>query len=187
MSVQADFYKFSKRKNSTKQPTGTGTTINVDLKSGTSLLAPTLLLNNSGKPDFNYCSFMGMYYFIKDIVSVRNDLWELYLVVDPLATAKADIIASTQYVSYSSQAGNAWLADVRIPVLKSTTASKNIAALPFINTQGIYILSVVGGDTGVGGCEVFAVNKSTLNSLIQAISNWSLTDVFNSRHRQRNS
>lgn len=177
MSVTASFYKFSKRKNSTKQPTGAGTDFSVDLKSGTSLLRPTLLLSNSSYPDYNYCQFMGMYYFIRDIVSVRNDLWELYLIVDPLATAKADILASTQYVCYSSQSGNSWLADMRIPVLKSTTASKATSALPFINTNGFYVLSVVGGDSGVGGCEVFAVNKSTLNALIQRVSTWSGNDI----------
>ena len=29
-TVNADFYKFAKRKNSTKQPTGTGTTFSID-------------------------------------------------------------------------------------------------------------------------------------------------------------
>ena len=168
MSVSAGFYKFSKRKNSTKQPTGAGTTFNVDLKSGTSLLAPTLLLNNSGKPDYNYCSFMGMYYFVRDIVSVRNDLWEIYLTIDPLATAKSDILSSTQYVCYSSLAGDAWLADTRIPVLKSTVVSKATAAVGIFNTNGFYVLCVVGKT----GCETYCVNKSTLTSLIAEIQNW---------------
>ena len=53
----AEFYKLSKRKNSTKQPISSGTQFSVDLKSGTSFISPTLLLNNSGKPDYNYVSF----------------------------------------------------------------------------------------------------------------------------------
>lgn len=174
MSVQADFYKFSKRKNSTKQPTGSGTTYNVDLKSGTSLLAPTLLLNNSGKPDFNYCSFMGMYYFIKDIVSVRNDLWELYLGVDPLATAKAAILASTQFVSYSSHKTSTWLADTRIPLQQNTITDYATALTGILSTIGTYVLTVVGE----AGCATYYTqNESLLSQLLQNISNWESTGI----------
>lgn len=169
MSVTASFYKFSKRKNSTKQPTGAGTDFSVDLKSGTSLLRPTLLLSNSSQPDYNYCQFMGMYYFIRDTVSVRNDLWELYLIVDPLATAKADIIASTQFVSYSSALGSSWLADTRIPVLKSCRVSSNSALTGILSSIGCYILSVVGKDS----CNTFMVqNENILKSLLSNIQTW---------------
>ena len=57
----AEFYKLSKRKNSTKQPISSGTQFSVDLKSGTSYISPTLLLSYSGKPDFNYVFFDGWY------------------------------------------------------------------------------------------------------------------------------
>lgn len=169
MSVSAEFYKFSKRKNSTKQPTGTGTVYNVDLKSGTSFLSPILLLNNSGKPDFNYCIFGGWYYFVRDIVSVRNDLWEVYCTIDALATAKSAITGSTQFVSYSSQLGSSWLPDTRIPVLKSTTVQNTYASLSgLFNTNGFYVLSFVGKS----GCETVCLNKSVLSVLIDEISNW---------------
>ena len=169
--------KIAKRKNSTLQPTLV-TSFDVLLKSPTSLHTPTFTIN-SASFDYNYLKWGDRYYFVTDVVSRNNSLWEVSAVCDVLATYKADILASTQFICYSSQSGGAWLPDTRIPLLKSTTASKNTAALPFINTTGFYVLSVVGGDTGVGGCEVFAVNKSTLNALIQSISTWSLTDVAN--------
>lgn len=169
MSVTASFYKFSKRKNSTKQPTGAGTDFSVDLKSGTSLLRPTLLLSNSSYPDYNYCQFMGMYYFIRDIVSVRNDLWELYLIVDPLATAKANILASTQYVCYSSQQGNTWLPDTRIPLLKETKTARNTVSMAgLFNTVGFYVMTAVGQN----GCVAYAMDKSTLDSVLASIQDW---------------
>ena len=96
MLPTAEYFKFSKRKNSTKQPTGSGTSYTVNLKSGTSYISPTLLLEISGQPDYNYLEFEGWYYFVTDIISVRNDLWEIVCQVDPLATAKAAILASTQ-------------------------------------------------------------------------------------------
>lgn len=167
--------KIAKRKNSTLQPT-LNTSFDVLLKSPTSLHTPTFTIN-AASFDYNYLKWGDRYYFVTDVVSRNNSLWEVSAVIDVLATFKADILASTQYVTYSSVAGNSWLADTRIPVLKSTIASKSGATLPFIDTNGFYVLSVVGGDTGVGGCEVFAVNKSTLNDLIQRIATWSGDDI----------
>lgn len=175
------FGTFSKRRNSTKQSSGLGDQRTVQLKDGTSIDNPTFIITGNNF-NHNYAYWDGRYYFVDNIVSLHNNLTEVSCVIDVLATYKSEILASTQFVCYSSVSGGAWLADTRIPVLKSTTASKSTAALGFINTAGFYVLSVVGGDTGVGGCEVFAVNKSTLNALIQAVSTWSgddITDIMN--------
>ena len=170
MSVTASFYKFSKRRNSTKQPTGAGTDFSVELKSGTSYISPTFLLNHSGIPDYNYLSFEGNYYFVEDITSVRNDLWEIACDIDPLASYKSQI------VSYSSQAGDTWLADTRLPVLKSTTASKSTASMSSLFTDGgFYVLTAVGRD----GCGVYALDITQIKALISEISNWQ-TDGINS-------
>lgn len=166
MSVTASFYKLSKRKNSTKQPTGTGTVFNVDLKSGTSFLSPTLLLNNSGKPDFNYFSFEGMYYFITDIVSVRQDLWEIYGKVDSLATGKSAILATTAYVMYDT-VSNSEIPDSRLPMETSKSVSVETAACPFVPDGGCYILSITGAHSTTG---VYKVTPSQLAALIDDVT-----------------
>ena len=166
MSVQADFYKLSKRKNSTKQPTGSGTTYNVDLKSGTSYLSPILLLSNSGKPDFNYFTFQGWFYFISDIVSVRNDLWEIYGHVDVLATAKAAILATTAYVLYDS-VSNTEIPDNRLPFKTSKSVMANSAACPFTVDSGCYILSLTGNHNSTG---VYKCSFGELAALIDDLS-----------------
>lgn len=164
----ATFYTIAKRKNSTLQPTD-GTSIDVNLKSGTSLISPTFLLNYSGRPAFNYVSYEARYYFVTDIISVRNDLWEITCEVDALATYKADILASTQYVSYSSTAGDTWLADTRIPVLKSTRVSSNSSLTGILSSIGCYILSVVGKSS----CVTYMIQtESTIQSLLNEIQNW---------------
>lgn len=170
------FGSFSKRRNSTKQPVSLADQKTVTLKESCSQDRPVFICTGNNF-NYNYCMWDSKYYFIDEIISLKNNLIEIHCIMDPLATYKAEILASTQFVSYSSASGNTWLADTRIPVLKSTVSSKNTAGLPFINTAGFYVLSVVGGDTGVGGCEVFAVNKSTLNALVQAVSTWSGDDV----------
>lgn len=169
----------AKRKNSTLQPT-LSQSYDVSLKTPTSLHTPTFTIS-AATFDYNYIKWGDRYYFVTDVVSKNNSLWEVSAVLDVLATYKADIEGSTQFICYSNVAGNAWLADTRIPVLKSATAKKKEGTLPFIDTNGFYVLSVVGGDivsgSGVGGCEIFAVNKSTLNQLIQSVSTWSGDDI----------
>ena len=166
MSVSAEFYKFSKRKNSTKQPTGTGTVYNVDLKSGTSLLAPTLLLSNSGKPDFNYFKFEGMYYFVRDIVSVRNDLWEVYGKVDGMATAKTQILNTKAYVIYDTVA-NTEIPDNRLPMKTTKSVQAQTAACPLTPDSGCYILSLTGSNGSTG---VYKVNAGELGALIDDVA-----------------
>ena len=167
------FYKLSKRKNSTKQPTGTGTSFDVNLKSGTSFISPTLLLNNSGKPDYNYVSFEGSYYFIVDIVSIRQNLWEIYCKIDALATCKAAILASTQYVCYSSLSGGNFLVDTRIPILKSANVSSASSAIGILSSTGHYILSVVGKNSAA----TYQVSLTNLRDIIDSISTWESTGI----------
>ena len=166
----AEFFKLSKRKNSTMQPTGSGTSYTVNLKSGTSYLSPTLLLEISGKPDYNYFTFEGWYYFVTDIISVRNDLWEISGRADGLAITKAEILASTQFVSYSSLSGGTFLADTRIPLLKSATVSKAATTMNFLfNTTGFYVVSAIGKN----GCNTWILDSSKMADLLDKINDWS--------------
>lgn len=77
---------FTKRKNSTLQPTGAGVTVACKLKEGTSLLNPTLLVD-ANVMTATYAQFNGKYWFVSNVVSV-NGLWEISLTMDTLATYK---------------------------------------------------------------------------------------------------
>ena len=82
------FYNNTKRLNSTKAPTTAATSVDCVLKQGTSLINPTLIVNLSSKPTYNYMSFDNRYYWITDIVSTKQDLWEISGRVDVLYTFK---------------------------------------------------------------------------------------------------
>ena len=174
----ATFYTLTKRKNSTLQPTGSGTDYDVNLKSGTSFISPTFLLNYSGQPTFNYAHFEGRYYFVNDITQIRNDLWEISTLVDVLATYKADILASTQFVSYSSSSTSSWLADTRIPLQKNATVSSNTSSMGALFTSGgFYVLSVVGKT----GCDLWACDSTHIARILDRVNNWKddiYDDVF---------
>lgn len=162
----------AKRKNSTLQPTLTAS-YDVLLKSPTSLHTPTFTISAASFP-YNYLKWDDRYYFVTDVVARNNGLWEVSAVVDVLATYKSDILASTQFVSYSSVSGGTWLVDSRMPVMKNVTVSKNTTATGILSHIGCYILSAVGKDA----CVTYMVNSAgTLNSMMQQIDSWSAQDV----------
>lgn len=174
MSLTVYFGKISKRRNSTLQPT-VSVGFDVLLKSDTSIDYPTFLLSGSSF-DYNYAKWSDRYYFVENIKSVRNGQWEVSCTLDPLATYKAEILASTQFVSYSSLSGGTWLPDSRIPILNHPTVSRSSAAASYFGGNGAYIFSYVGDH----GCELVSLTPGMLNSLLGELTNWSdgLDDDF---------
>lgn len=159
--------KIAKRRNSTLQPTLTDS-YDVLLKSPTSLHTPTFTISASSF-DYNYLKWDDRYYFVTDVVSKNNSLWEVSAVCDVLATFKADILASTQFVSYSSVSGGIWLPDTRIPVLKSTDVNSDSSLTGILSTIGCYILTVVGQTA----CITYMINgEGTLSNILNEIANW---------------
>lgn len=160
--------KIAKRRNSTLQPT-LNDTFNVLLKSPTSLHTPTFTIS-AASFDYNYLKWDDRYYFVTDVVSKNNSLWEVSAVCDVLATFKTDILASTQFVSYSSVSGGTWLADTRIPLLKSATVQKKTSTMNFLFTAGgFYVLSVVG----LQGADTWIVDNTQLPQILDRITGWS--------------
>lgn len=135
-------YTFSKRHNSTKQPTG-GTDITVNLKGGSDLLTPTFLLNSAAIPSFNYMKFDSRYYFVTGIKNVRDQLYEVSGKVDVMATWKSAIIASSAYVLYYSHANNE-IADKRLSIKASKSMQSESGTFGFLGTSHCYILTVIG-------------------------------------------
>ena len=143
MALTATFYNFSKRQNSTKVPTGiAGTSFNVVLKNPTSMNAPVFTLN-ADTFGFNYCSFNGAYYFVTDVVSVRNDIWEIHCTKDVLATYRAQILASSAYVMYDT-AANTEIVDSRLAIESTPTVDSAQTEITQLDGDGVYALCVVG-------------------------------------------
>lgn len=163
----------SKRRNSTLQPSLTAS-FDVLLKSPTSLHSPTFTISAASFP-YNYLKWDDRYYFVTDVTSKNNGLWEVSAVCDVLATYKSDILASTQYVCYSDQSGGTWLADTRIPVLKSASVSSNSSAIAALSDTGMYVLSVVGKDSAAS----YQVTLTALKDIISSISNWESNNINN--------
>lgn len=162
----------SKRKNSTLQPS-LSTSFDVLLKTPTSLHTPTFTISTSSF-DYNYLKWDDRYYFVTDVVARNNGLFEVSAVVDVLATFKSDILASTQFVSYSSYKTSDWLADMRIPVQQNTLTKTSTALTGILSTIGTYVLTVVGEN----GCAMYATqNQHDLDQLLADIATWELDGI----------
>ena len=109
------FSGFSKRINSTKQPTG-GTSLNAVLKAPTSVIKPTFKITNFDL-SWNYIQWGNRYFFVDDIIILTNDIAEYVCSIDVLATYKNAIGASSQYVLRSSSAYNGRVMDMKYPTI----------------------------------------------------------------------
>ena len=165
---------FSKRKNSTKQPSSTGTDINVVLKDNTSREHPTFILSGYNW-SMNYIQAFGDYYYVEDIISNTNGTSEVVCSIDPMATAKSEIGATSAFVEYATN-GNTLLADPRIP--KKTydlhTASASVALPWSIMPGGSYRIAI----TGKTGCWIYSMELSDLVDFLTDINTWT-DDLFN--------
>lgn len=161
MSITATFYKFSKRKNSTKVPAIAGTSFNVLLKQPTSLEAPVFRLSVDTF-DYNYCQFNGAYYFVSDITSERNDFWTVTCEKDVLATYRTEILNSSAYILYDN-VGDSEIVDNRLAIKTSRTLAENHVAFPNIDTTiGRYIFSCVGQESSNSWIIPYRMNPSSI-------------------------
>lgn len=148
--MQAEFYKFSKRKNSTAVPTGSGLEVELTLKNGTSILQPTFLLS-ADISEYNYCHFNDRYYWINDITSVRNGLWEVQCRVDVLASWKSEILETSAFVQYSSSDNDQNITDSRNAVkidkhvaYAVATSETGLFSPVWQSQGGIFVLGTMG-------------------------------------------
>ena len=153
---------FEKRKNSTKQPLDASRTTlsNVYLKEGTSLEQPVFIIN-SNDFTYNYAQYNGIYYYIDDIVSLKNNLLELHCSRDLLATYKAKIQATSPYVLYYDHT-NTEIVDSRLSTKTTQVTQSENGAFSNFGKGTCYVLSVVGQDS----VSQYAVSLSDLKGIV---------------------
>lgn len=164
--ANATCYTFSKRSNSTKTPTGTGTVIDVALKGGSDILAPVFVLALNSLPDISYISYGGRMYFVTGIKNVRNDLWEIECQVDVLGTYKSEIQATSAYVLYYTHS-NTQIVDTRLSTKTDITIQSDTEQFSNLGSGDSYLITTVAMEdgSGDGGTSIFACDKSTVDSL----------------------
>lgn len=108
MSVSMTFYSgFIKRENSTKQPSG-GTSYDVVFKDAFSIIGGTVKLQVNFDTAKNYTAakYGNNFYKVVDVVSTTNNIVEITLTLDVLATYKSNIAAYTSMIERSPSDAN---------------------------------------------------------------------------------
>lgn len=174
MSITATFYSFSKKKNSTKRPSG-GTNKNILIKDPSSVLNPTIMLETSNPTAYNYCyiSTFGRYYWIADWTS-DHGFWIANCSVDVLATYSDDILSSYQYVLRSATTRNEFIQDNNYPMDAETDMSieRVSGTFPVFNSAR-YVLAVTNGDSypKINGVQYLCCDQSQLNAICAGVLN----------------
>ena len=112
------------------------------LKDQTSIINPSILVKSAGVPQGNYARIdaFGRYYFITDIVSVRNELWEIKMHVDVLQTYASQIRAGEEMVSRQELNYNNYIQDNQAPL--SSDVKQNIHKFGKAFDTGSYMLVI---------------------------------------------
>ena len=174
MSFPIDAYTISKRRNSTLIPGG-GTTMLASLKEDTSVVNPTFILHENQFPYTELGATIDgvhRYYFVDDVISVANGIYQVRCTCDVLASWKSNITSTPCYILYSTSGYSPQLVDSRIPVNYTATTARNQFSVfdGIYNAAGSYILSCVGeGSTGVNN---YALNPGEFMRLMARITEY---------------
>ena len=138
---------FSKRKNSTKQPTG-GTTKAVVLKEETSLDNPVFIVDEP-TPAWTYVQAFGDYYFVTDIVNLDAHRAEVHCTEDVLATFKSDINGYSCFVERSQSEYDEFLIDPLLSARQYIRDESTTSTPISVFGSGCYIAEVMTKDHGI--------------------------------------
>ena len=161
---------FSKRKNSTKRPTG-GTEVDVKLKDNCSILNPLFECQNvPANVNYIYCADFGRYYYVSGashdgpFVNIDNEC-------DVLATYKTQIGSVNALVEYTSSSTNTDITDPRnrptyvIEETSNSLFSLNQLNQPAFNLPGSYVVGLLTDE----GVQYYSCSDATLKSLLNAL------------------
>lgn len=166
--LSVTLYEFKKRENSTKRPDSSATqrTHNAVLKTPTSLLRPEIsfdfgLKGNPSFYNYAYISDLGnRYYFIRDWTVSEGHIWTAHMEVDALASWKASIGASTQYVTRSAFSSDGSIVDGLYPAKGDVTLrAESTSIWPTVTaiSGGSYVVGIVNNSADAIGAVAYYV------------------------------
>ena len=176
MGFTVKLYTLSKRDNSTKQPTGTGTEFSCVLKSGSGIIRPVLsfdigITTDPSEYNYAYISAFGRYYFIEEWY-FEKALWTATLKVDVLATYKTSIGNSSLYVMRCASENNGNIVDTLYPAKAGCSFNSSTLTNPWWDNIS-YIVGVVSKAGNMGSMAYYGMSASGIQTMCQNL----LSDV----------
>lgn len=123
---------------------------NVSIKDEQSILTPTLLIGNAGLINTNYMWIEDLhrYYFIDEIRSIRNGLWEVKGRVDVLMTYQEYILNLTCVIERQEGYANYYLNDTEFKVYQNQRVQTKRFPAGFTKNLELLLLVAGGGVNG---------------------------------------
>lgn len=119
MSLTVKLHHNSSPDNKIGKQLDAGLSMNCVLKEESSILKPTIIIEAATAPityNYMYIQELQRYYFIDDIVSKNNKIWEITGHVDVLQTYKNGILGQSVVLARQQNKFNTYLNDDRWPV-----------------------------------------------------------------------
>lgn len=167
---------FTKRSNSTKLPDTQPYTYDVKIKArGVDRHSPVLLVGQPYNTIFSYAKFEDAYYYV-DVSSYSNDLCELILSEDVLATHRSTIMATTNYCVRTSVSSNGKIIDN----LQPTEFSRYLldASAHFLDAlspdQGYSVINVFGKS----GTNCFLIDSTGVDTICNQLFSQKQSDLW---------
>ena len=116
------------------------------LKDNTSIIKPVIIIKTSDPVytyNYMYISDFDRYYFIDDIISLNNNMWEVHAHVDVLETYKTQILSNSAVIKRQQNKFNTYLNDPEWKVY----ANENVVAYKFtspFNKTLTFLLETAG-------------------------------------------
>lgn len=189
--LAATLYKFSKKENSTAQPTAQTPSlpVSININDGdSSILSPSIRLpsNQSGVPsgsrlfDYNYIYIadFNRYYYVSNWSFNGDGTWTAYCNVDELASWKTDIVASPGYVGRSQSYYDQYIQDRFYPARNTPVTIRDNANTGFtvFANAGTYVLGVSSSKATsthsngtLGSVHYYMMTESEFKSLSQSL------------------
>lgn len=160
------FKNFSKRTNSTKQPSAsTGVVLSAYLKEMTSVENPSFIIGRTDDfESINYVYAINHYYKVDDTIILDNDRIELRCSHDLLATYKSNILSLNAYVERSASEYDDKIADGYVTIKNSEVVNDAVMSVgTLFNDVGVYILSVLNDvGSGAGFTTYYVIDIATM-------------------------
>lgn len=178
MAFNVTFYSFSKKKNSTARPTGSGTTFACRIKAPSGIIHPIIEISSLSDtfPTFNYAyipAFDERYYFVREWTQEPGNIWAVQLDADPLASWKTVIGAQSFYVLRSSAANDGDIVDSMYPVRteasRDVETSANIWDLQYGGTFIVGVLAKTQSNQNTGGVNYIGFNETMFRNFLDEV------------------
>lgn len=183
--MQATFYQFAKRTNSTKRPSG-GQGFGIDLKAPCNIINPEIKIATQSDPTgYNYCylPMFSRYYWVKNW-TYSDGLWNASLTVDTMASYRDQIGNSTEYVTRSSAQYDGTISDGLYPASAKVQSVTTAFQGGFAETisGGFFVVGFIAKSANSVGAITYAVmTPSSVKTLsAKLLTNVSYLSIDNS-------